>query len=119
MSQQEPRKKKKKKQQQVMEQDVETENVQVMNEALEELEKQKKVLDIQVCPNCKSSRVRRAKAMTGDMSGHMGLLPPKFECPDCGWQERTVLKVTNRKDIVNDVVLIAESLDFEKDKKKR
>lgn len=86
-------------------------NAAVVAQALEELEAQRIRLDIQVCPKCKSPRVRRAKAMSGDMSGHMGLLPPKYECPDCGWQERVVLKATNKPLSVRDVELIREAMD--------
>jgi len=52
--------------------------------------------------------------MSGDMSGHMGLLPVKFECLDCGWRERLVLKATNRKLGLKDVTIIAEALNSEK-----
>jgi hypothetical protein len=45
----------------------------------------------------------------------MGLLPPKFECPECGWQERLVLKATNRKDSMKDIAIIAEALDCDND----
>ncbi len=49
---------------------------------------------------------------SGDMSGHMGLLPVKYTCLDCGWQERLVIKATNRKIGVKEVAIIAEALDL-------
>jgi RNase P subunit RPR2 len=82
-------------------------------EVLEELEKEEKYVDVQICPHCKSPRVRRVRSTSGDMSGHMGLLPVKFECLDCGWQERSVLKATNRKLGLKEVALIAEALNSE------
>ena len=82
-------------------------------EALEELEKQRKYVDIQICPKCKSPRVRRVGSMTGDVSGHMGLTPPKYECSECGWRERLVIKATNRPTNVKDVVIMAEAKEAE------
>lgn len=114
MSEQEQQKKKKKKQQ-LLVLNLEAENIQEVNSVLEELQKQKQSLDIQVCPRCKSPRVKRTSSMKGDMSGHMGLLSPKFFCPECGWQERTILKISNRKDNWKDVALIAELLEIEKE----
>ena len=49
--------------------------------------------------------------MEGDMSGHMGLLPEKFECRDCGWRERLVVKATNRILGIKEVAIIAEAAD--------
>jgi len=46
------------------------------------------------------------------MSGHMGLLPVKFECLDCGWRERLVTLATNRKLGVKQVAIIAEARDL-------
>jgi hypothetical protein len=54
------------------------------------------------------------KAMSGDMSGHIGMTPVKFECPECGWRERLILKVTNRPLSVKDVAIIAEARDLGK-----
>ena len=85
-------------------------------EVLEELEKEEKYVDVQICPHCKSPRVRRVRSMNGDMSGHMGLLPEKFECLDCGWRERLVIKATNRKLGIKDVAIIAEALNLKKEK---
>lgn len=110
------KKRRKKKQVSLLEQVQEAtavQNAAEVTEALEELEKQGVRLDIQVCPKCKSPRVRRAKSTGGDMWGHLGMLPESYECPDCGWQERVVLKATNRKMSVRDVELIREAMEIE------
>jgi hypothetical protein len=39
------------------------------------------------------------------------MLPPSYECPDCGWQERLVLKATNKKLTVREVEIICEAMD--------
>jgi uncharacterized protein with PIN domain len=118
-SEQEEEKKKKKKQFSVLTTaKVESKLVPQLVEALEALEKEKKYVDIQVCPKCKGPLVRRVGSMTGDMSGHMGLTPPKYECRECGWRERLVLKATNRPTSIKDVVIMAEAKDAEKEREK-
>src|SRR4030042_1806137 len=90
---QEEKKRKKKKQLSSLKTErAESELFPELMKGLEELEKEKKYVDIQVCPKCKSPLVRRAGSMTGDMSAHMGFTPPKYECRECGWREKTVLK---------------------------
>jgi hypothetical protein len=79
--------------------------------ALEELEKEGKLVEVQVCPKCKSPRVRRVKTMSGDLWSHLGWLPPKFECEECGWRARLVLKATNKRLSVKDVEIIAEATE--------
>ena len=111
----EKKRKKKKKQEQIVlakHKAVETPKFAELLQVLEALEKEQKYVDIQICPRCKSPRIRRAGTLSGDMSGHMGWLPVKHECLDCGWQERLVLKATNRKMGVKDVAVIAEALDL-------
>ncbi len=78
-------------------------NAKDVAEVLEELDQQGIQLDIQVCPRCKSPKVKRAQSTGGDMWAHIGMLPPSYECPDCGWQERTVIKATNKKLSVREV----------------
>lgn len=77
---------------------------------LEDLEKQGKKLDIQICPKCGSPRVIRVGTMSGDLWGHMGIISPKFICLDCGWSNRFVLYATNRPDGVKEIELIAEAM---------
>lgn len=79
-------------------------------EFLEKLEEEKKYLDVQVCPKCKSPKVKRVGTMDGDLWSNMGLIPPKYECSDCGWRGRILVKVTNRLLTVRDVEIIAEAL---------
>ena len=111
----ETKQKKKKKQKQatlLKQKEVENQKFLQLLETLEEMEKEKKYVDVQICPHCKSPRIRRVNTMSGDMSGHMGLTPPKFECLDCGWRERTVVKATNRKLGVKQVAIMAEARDL-------
>ena len=115
------KKKRKKKQLSVLEQvqeETAIQNATEVAQTLEELEKQGIRLDIQVCPKCMSPKVRRAKSTGGDMWGHLGMLPPSYECPDCGWQERVVLKATNKRMSVRDVELIREAMDVKDDESK-
>jgi hypothetical protein len=94
-------------------------NAIAVTEALDELKGEKILLDIQVCPKCKSPKVKRAKSTGGDMWGHLGMLPPSYECPDCGWQERTVLKATNKPLTVREVELIREAMEIADSKSKK
>jgi hypothetical protein len=122
MSETQTQKKKRKKQQltvvEQVQQETAIQNAAEVAQALEELEKQGVELDIQVCPKCKSPRVRRAQSTGGDMWGHIGILPPSYECLDCGWQERVVLKASNRKMNVRDVELIREAMELGDDEEK-
>jgi RNase P subunit RPR2 len=86
---------------------------------LEELEKEKKYVDIQICPKCRSPLVRRVGSMTGDMSAHVGWTPPRYECRECGWRERLVVKATNRPTTIKDAAIMAEARDAEKQRKKK
>jgi len=47
----------------------------------------------------------------------MGILPPKFECEECGWRARIVLKATNRPLDVKDMEIIAEAKSIENSQK--
>ena len=111
MGEPERRKKKRKKRQLVvLEEHVEeSQALAELVKVLEELEKEGKLVEIQVCPKCKSPRVRRVETMSGDLWGHLGWLPPKFECEECGWRARLVLKATNKRLSVKDVEIIAEA----------
>lgn len=111
----ERKKKKRKRKQSVLleEEKLESETSHELVEVLDELEQEGKYVDVQVCPKCKSPRVRRVGTMTGDLWGHMGILPPKFECKECGWRARLVLKATNRKTSVKDAEIMAEASSLE------
>jgi len=111
----EEQRKKKKKQKQIAllkQKEAESQKFLELLDTLEELEKDKKYVDVQICPRCKSPKIHRVGTMSGDMSGHLGLTPPKFECLDCGWRERTVVKATNRNSGVKHVAVIAEARDL-------
>jgi hypothetical protein len=115
MGEAERQKKKRKKRQLVVleEQTEESQELAELVKVLEELEKEGKLVEVQVCPKCKSPRVRRVKTMSGDLWSHLGWLPPKFECEECGWRARLVLKATNKRLSVKDVEIIAEAADSE------
>jgi uncharacterized protein with PIN domain len=118
--QEQKKKKKKKKQLTVLETEkVESDLLPELVEALDELEKEKKYVDIQVCPKCKSPLVQRVSSMVGDISAHMGFTPPKYECRECGWRERTVLKATNKSTTVRDVVIMTEAKDADIKRKRK
>jgi RNase P subunit RPR2 len=113
----EKKQKKKKKQEQkavLKQKKAESQKLLELLEILEELEKEEKHVDVQICPRCKSPRVRRVRSMEGDMLGHMGLLPVKYECLDCGWRGRLVIKATNRKLGIKEAAIIAEASNVKK-----
>ena len=117
---QEQKKKKKKKQLAILKsKKVESAFLPELSEILDELEKEKKYVDIQICPKCKSPLVQRVGSMVGDMSAHMGFTPPKYECRECGWREKTVLKATNKPTSVREVVVMAEAKDADQEKKQK
>jgi len=104
------KKKKQPKQQTILkEEESESQVLLEMTEVLQDLEKEGKLVDIQICPRCKSPKVHRVGTMGGDLWGHTGILPPKFECKECGWRARLVLKATNRPLSIKDVAIIAEA----------
>lgn len=115
MSETEKHKKKMKKRQFLIleEQPYESPELAELVKVLEQLEKEGKLVEIQICPKCKSPRVRRVKTMSGDLWSHLGWTPPKFECEECGWRARLVLKATNKRLSVKDVEIIAEALGSE------
>jgi len=118
--QEQKKKKKKKKQLTTLETEkVESELLPELVKTLEKLGRKKKFVDIQVCPKCKSPLVRQVGSMVGDMSAHMGFTPPKYECRECGWRERTVLKATNKPTTVREVVIMAEAKDADSPRKRK
>lgn len=113
MEEEERKKKKRKRQLTILKQEeIQTDTFQEMMTVLEELREQGKLVDVQICPRCKSAKVKRVGSMSGDMSGHMTLLPVKYECPDCGWRERLVIKATNQPLGWKEMAIIAEALDL-------
>lgn len=111
-------KEKKKKQQMVLlkEEEIVSEDFPELLKLLEELEKEGKIVDIQICPRCKSAKVKQVRSMEGDMSSQLTITPIKYECKDCGWRERLVLKATNKPLGLKEMALIAEALNFKEPK---
>lgn len=105
-----------KKQQQELvqkEEKAESKNVQKLVQRLDELRKKEKYVDVAVCPECKSPNLRRVKSASGDVTGHLGWLPVKYECLDCGWMGRLELFATNKKQSWKEVAILAEARDIE------
>jgi uncharacterized protein YbaR (Trm112 family) len=120
MSEEQQKKKKKKKQQiNVLENEqVESVLLPELVKRLEELEKEKKFVDIQVCPKCKSPLVYRVDSV-GDMWAHIGITPPNYQCRECGWRQKIVLKATNKPTTVKDVVVMAEAKDADTERQRK
>jgi predicted RNA-binding Zn-ribbon protein involved in translation (DUF1610 family) len=116
LSEQEQKKKKQKKKKQtaVMETEQVEGELPELVEVLEELAKEKKYVDVQICPHCKSAKVHRVKSMQGDALGNMGFTPPKYECEKCGWRGSLVIKASNRPTTVKDVAIMAEANEAER-----
>jgi hypothetical protein len=88
-----------------------------LTDLLEQLKKEGKYVEVRVCPRCKSTRIKRVGSMQGDMSGHMAITLPKFECLDCGWRGRLTIYATNRP--LNEKQIEAAAEAFEEDSKKK
>jgi predicted RNA-binding Zn-ribbon protein involved in translation (DUF1610 family) len=90
-----------------------TKNVQKLVQRLDELKKKGKLVDVAVCPKCKSVNLRRVESSKGDMTGHLGWLPVMYECLDCGWRGRLEIFATNKKQSWKEVAMMAEARDLE------
>lgn len=88
-------------------------NVEKLVQRLDELRKKGKFIDIALCPRCKSINLRRVGSSKGDTSGHLGWLPVKYECLDCGWIGRLEIFATNKKQSWREVAIMAEVRDLE------
>jgi predicted RNA-binding Zn-ribbon protein involved in translation (DUF1610 family) len=103
------RKKKQKNQLSIIESEpIESQLLPELIERLDELAKEKKYVDIPVCPKCKSPFLRRVGSLSGDLFSHMGITPTEYECGECGWRGQLVLKATNKPTTVQDVVIMNE-----------
>jgi ribosomal protein L37AE/L43A len=81
---------------------------------LEDLKKEGKFVDVQLCPRCKSTKVKRVGSMGGDMSGQIALTLPKFECQDCGWRGRQAIYATNRPLDKKMMAVVSDSSEWKK-----
>lgn len=118
MGEERQKKKKRKRQLALLKQEeIPSESFQEMLAVLEELKNEGKYVDVQICPRCKSAKIKRVGTMSGDMFGHMAITPVKYECLDCGWRERLVIKATNRPLGLKEMAIIAEALDLKENEK--
>ncbi len=118
MEEEKQKKKKRKRQLTLLKQEeIQSGSLPALVEALEELREQGKIVGVQICPRCKSAKIRRVGSMSGDMAGHMAITPVKYECLDCGWRERLVIKATNRPLGWKEMAIIAEALDLRNKKR--
>ena len=117
-----PAQKNRKKQKQELvqkEKKVDSKNIENLVQRLDELKSKGKYVDVAVCPVCKSPNLRRVKSTSGDMTGHVGWLPVKYECLDCGWVGRLEIFATNKKDTWREVAMMAEARDLEAEHKSK
>jgi hypothetical protein len=73
---------------------------------LEDLKEEKKVVAIQICPRCKSPRLRNRETWY-DIGGAMGISPPRYRCLECGYLGRVVIEATNidlDEEVLDDLV---------------
>jgi hypothetical protein len=117
MSQEQKKKKKKRQINAVEKEQIESPLLPELVEALDEAAKEKKYADIQVCPKCKSPLIKRVDSV-GDMWAHIGITPPNFQCRECGWRQKMVLKATNKPTTANEVAVMADAIDAERRRKR-
>jgi predicted RNA-binding Zn-ribbon protein involved in translation (DUF1610 family) len=113
-----PKQKTRKKQKQELvekEKKAESKNIQKLVQRLDDLRSNEKHVDVAVCPECKSVNLRRVKSTSGDVTGHLGWLPVKYECMDCGWRGRLEIFATNKRQSWKEVAVMAEARDIEKE----
>jgi hypothetical protein len=111
------KKKKRKSQLPVLKEEILSETLPEMIVGLEELRKKAKYVDLQICPRCKSAGVRRVGSISGDMAGYMAITPVKYECLECGWRERLVIKATNRPLGFKEMAISTKALELDKKNK--
>jgi len=97
---------------------VESELLPELIKALDDAAKEKKYVDVHVCPKCKSLLIARVDSI-GDMWAHIGLAPPNYQCRECGWRQKMILKATNKPTTIKDVVLMAEAKEYDTEAKKK
>ncbi|MFX1566056.1 MAG: hypothetical protein ACFFCH_08710 [Promethearchaeota archaeon] len=70
--------------------------IKQLNQILDDLKKEGKVVRIQICPKCKSPNIRGQETWY-DIGGAMGISPPKYRCLHCGYWGRVILEATNEE----------------------
>jgi hypothetical protein len=65
-------------------------------EVLMELRRQGQTVTIRICPQCKSPALRNSETYY-DIGGAMGITPPKYRCPRCGYWSRIIIEATNEE----------------------
>ena len=71
----------------------EDENINRNLRFLDNLTKEGKVIDLKICPQCKS-----AELYIMDVVGlYAPLSPVRCVCKKCGWVGRTIIEMTNRR----------------------
>jgi hypothetical protein len=91
----------------------EEKEIRMLLELVHALEEEAEFVDLEICPKCKSPKVRRVGSMSGDLWGHMAILPSKSECEECGWRGRLGLQATNRSLGIKDVAMMMEAADLD------
>jgi hypothetical protein len=91
----------------------EEKEIRMLLELVHALEEEAEFVDLEICPKCKSPKVRRVGSMSGDLWGHMAILPSKSECEECGWRGRLGLRATNRSLGIKDVAMMMEAADLD------
>jgi hypothetical protein len=91
----------------------EEKEIRMLLELVHALEEEAEFVDLEICPKCKSPKVRRVGSMSGDLWGHMAILPSKSECEECGWRGRLGLRATNRSLGIKDVAMMTEAADLD------
>ena len=68
--------------------------LQQLMEALRDLRQQGRTVAIRICPQCHSPALRSSETHY-DIGGAMGITPPKYRCPRCGYWSRIIIEATN------------------------
>jgi hypothetical protein len=76
--------------------------VRQLVQVLSDLKKEGKLITIRICPQCKSPTIRSRETWY-DIGGAMGITPPKYRCPNCGYWGRVIIEATNT-DITEEVI---------------
>ncbi len=76
--------------------------IKQLMQVLGDLKKEGKIITIRICPQCKSPALRSRETWY-DIGGAMGITPPKYRCPKCGYWGRVIIEATN-EDITEEVI---------------